>query len=600
MSMPFTRGITNEFMKLIFRWAVGWNMIIFLVHILGLISCLNIVTYLILCFSGLSLYPLIYRKSLINHLPALKEDYLRCREKIISLVKENKVVAGILLSFVTMMYLISLAPVSATDVLNYYYYFVKRIVDQGALLFDYFQVVSFQPMAQQLWYVPVYGLGATEAPAVLNVFTSLFIIFVSYLWLTKYTERKWALLAIIATYISQNSVSIIPAPQDNVATWLWCLIILIATYEFLYSKQSHEYQRFMFLSLGLIYVTTCVVKLTNLPLVFLCFLVVFYKIYISKVNYKHLVLIFIPFLVIYTPFLIKNYLWTGSPLFPALANLFGSKTFDVEALNIFIQRPAYHYPDSFVGVVKYLILDVFPHNLQYNQSLLLFMLSPVAIIYLIYNKKYLIGTITFIWFMCFFILTASARLMGGLTIFLLLTLFIHNKDLMKNRFMVTIIKVHAIFIVLITAIYFVQFGKYIFGLETKEEFLDTKVQTYQGINWANHSLPANSKILITSREKYYFNYPVYCLDECPLVMGEDVRKIRDPKDAYLFIRKHGISHLFLTDVKPDYAVDFIELLYQVGRKYGELIYEEEEATIRGVRYPLLKPRFGKLEIYELF
>ena len=202
--------------------------------------------------------------------------------------------------------------------------------------------------------------------------------------------------------------------------------------------------------------------------------------------------------------------------------------------------------------------------------------------------------------MLFFFITASPRLMGGLTIFLLLTLFIHNKDLMKNRFMVTIIKAHAIFIVLITAIYFVQFGKYIFGNETKEEFLDTKVQTYQGINWANHNLPENSKILTDLHEKYYFNYPVYTLDECPLVMGEDVRKIRDPKDAYLFIRKHGISHLFLTDLKFDFYKDFIELLYQVGRTYGELIYEEERATVKGVRYPLLKPRFGKLEIYEIF
>jgi hypothetical protein len=600
MSMPFTRGVTNDFMKLTFRWAVGWNMIIFIVHILGLISCLNIVTYLILSFSGLSLYPIIYRKYLINYLPTLKEDYLSCREKIISLVKKNKVVTGVLLSFVTMMYLISLAPVSKTDELNYYYYFIKRIVGQGALLFDYDQVLSFQPLVQQLWYVPVYGLGATEAPAVLNVFTSLLIIFVTYLWLSKYTEGKFALLAIIATYISQNSVSIIPAPQDNVAAWLWCLITLIATYEFLYSKQYHEYQKFMFLSLGLIYVTACVVKMTNLPLVFLCFLALFYKTYISKINYKQLILIFVPFLVIYTPFLIRIYLWTGSPLFPAFSNLLGSKTFDVEAMNIYLQRPSYHYPDNFVGVVKYLILDVFPHNIQYNQSLLLFMLSPIAIICLIYNKKYLIGTITFIYWISFFFITASPRLMGGLTIFLLLTLFIHNKDLMKNRFMVTIIKVHAIFIVLITAIYFVQFGKYIFGNETKEEFLDTKVQAYQGINWANHNLPANSKILTDLHEKYYFNYPVYCLDECPLVMGEDVRKIRDPKGAYLFIRKHGITHLFLTDLKFDFYKDFIELLYQVGRTYGELIYEEEKATVKGVRYPLLKPRFGKLEIYEIF
>ena len=87
-------------------------------------------------------------------------------------------------------------------------------MSEGGILFDYYQVLSFQPMAQQLWYVPVYGLDAIEAPALLNVFTSFLIIFFSYLWLTKYIDRKLAYIAILATYINLNGISIYTAPQD--------------------------------------------------------------------------------------------------------------------------------------------------------------------------------------------------------------------------------------------------------------------------------------------------------------------------------------------------------------------------------------------------
>lgn len=592
---PFTLSIDNKLTAFVLRWALGWNVIVFFVHILGLLSVLNAVSYLILSFSGLLLL-IIFNKNILS---GLKKNYLSCRKQIIVILIDNKFVVGLLLFFIFIIYLISLAPVSKTDELNYYFYFVKRIVSQGALLFDYFQVISFQPMVQQLWYVPVYGLGATEAPAVLNVFTSLLIILFSYSWLIKYTNSKLALIAILATYINLNGVGIYPAPQDNVACWLWGLMSLIATYEFLYSDQSYDDLDVRFLLLGVVYVTACLVKLTNLPLIVLCLFAILYKAYVNKINYKQLFLLFIPFAVFYIPFLIRTYLWTGSPFFPALANFFGSTTFNIEAMNVYLQRPALHWPDNIIGIFFYLV-RMFKHTILFNLSPLLILLSPIALFYLFYRKKYLIGIIISLYMIIMFFATASYRLMGGCLIFLLLTMFVLNNGLIKKNFMQTLIKLHAIFLVIITVIYFIQFGKYMAGFETKKEFLNMKVQTYQGIEWANHNLPIGSRILTTTREKYYFDFPVYSTVEYPLIMGEDARKIKTSDDLYLFTKRHGITHLFLAEWGKDfYGPSFIKFLNEVARKYGNLIYEEENATIRGVRHPLRKPEVGKLKAYEL-
>lgn len=199
-----------------------------------------------------------------------------------------------------------------------------------------------------------------------------------------------------------------------------------------------------------------------------------------------------------------------------------------------------------------------------------------------------------------FFATASYRLMGGAFIFLFLTIFVLKWNLVKNRYIIGAVKLHAISLLTITALYFPQFGKYVFGFETKDDFLKTKVQTYQGIKWVNHNLPKNSRILSTIDQKYYFDFPVYSTVEYPLIMGEDVRKFKTIEDLYLFIKGQDITHLFIADTGMAFYGDFLKLLSETADKYGKVIYQEENVTIRGTRHPLIKQKFGKLTVYKIY
>jgi len=595
-ALPLLKHIKSDLLKFIFRCALGWNILVFLIHVLGLISFLNIFVYIFLSIFGLVLFIIVKRKEcykfIVNKLPKYWKNF-------ITILRENKFVSCLLIIFVILLFIVALAPVSKTDELNYYYYFVKRIVAVGGLSFDYFQVVSFQPMAQQLWYVPVYGLSAHEAPALLNLFTSFLIIVVSFFWLRKYIASTFALLAVVATYINLNAISIYAAPQDNVSTWLWGLIALIVTYEFLYSKHDKRKLNTTFLILGLIYATACLIKITNLPLIALCILVVLYKTVKNKWGITRTAMMVIPFAIFYLPFLIKAYLWTGSPLFPALINLFGSTTFDVSAMNVYIKRPSPGWPNNLTGI-KDVLVAMFKHNIKYNLSPLLIFSAPIAWFYLYKKKIYAIASITLLYILAIIVgILASPRLLGGVLIFLVLTLFIHARKFACNKYIVGLIKLHIVLLLIITILYSFQFGKFVFGFESKSDFMSEKVQAYQEIQWANKNLPANSKILTTIREKYYFDFPVYCLAEYPLLMGEDARKLKTTEEIYTYLKEKNITHLFLADTHLGFDAEFRIKLDQTGESFGELIYEKENVTVRGFRHPLKKPQKGNLKIYLL-
>jgi len=550
---------------------------------------------------GLFSLIILKRKTFIEDMRSKAKKLLGYRGTLFCLLKENKLVIGLLGAFVFMMYLISLAPVSKTDELYYYIYFIKRIVAQGGIVFDFFPVVTFQPMGQQLWYLPVYGLGATEAPAILNLFTSLLIFLFTYLWLSKYMDRKLVLLAVLVTYLNPNGIAVYPAPQDNVAHWLWGLLALIITFEFLYSEHRKDHSNSTLILLGMIFVSACISKIVNIPIVGLCIIAVVYSMVRNKYCMKALFLLLVPFIVFYAPFLIRIYLWTGNPFFPSLLNVFGSSAFDPEAVKAYFGKGTAIWAINIKSILWYTQKCLLSDLRLGNLGPVLIFLTPVAAIYLWSRKKYLIMIVACGSLITIFFSRASDRLLVGVTIFFVLTLFLYGRNIVSTGYAAKILKLYALFIVCITAIYFIPFGRYIFGFETKEEFLKTKVQTYAGIQWANKNIQKGSVVLTNIREKYYFDFPVYSGEEIPLFLGRDVRKVQTVKELYNIIKKNKITHLFWVDKEPGkYSKRFYALISEIITSNGKLIYNEDGVTLVGVRHPFRKPEIGNLKIYELF
>jgi len=595
---PLVKHVENALWRFILRIALGYNIIIFCVHLLGLVSFLNDLVYAALSFSGIILVLVLRRKFLRDDLLNARKRSSEIAAKAKMIFTENKLAIFLLFIFIASLVIVSFAPVTKSDELNYFFTFVKRIVTQGALNFDYYQVLSFQPMVQPLWYVPAYGLGAHESPGILNLIYSFLLIFVSYTWARKFVTPAMAVLAVLATYININGLMIYPAPQDVVAVWLWTLIALIVTYEFVYPKEVCTPSHSHFFCIGLIFATACLVKLSALPVVFCCLILVFIKGWQNKYPVSKLLIIFIPFVIFYVPFLIKAYLWTGNPLFPALTWLFGSPNFDINALNVYFSRPATHWQPGFLGVIKTLT-ENFIHNLKWNLSPIFIFVAPIALFFLLKAKRYLFSAMFVFLFVYFTIATASARLHGGILIFLVLIVFILAKNFINNKYIIFLIKLHATLLTIVVVVYTLQFAVYVFGFQSQPDFMRDKVRVYDEIMWVNKNLPENSRVVMTTNEMYYLDFPAYCLDEYPLLLGKDMRKYSTPEEIYNFLKTKQITHLFLAENYYDFDVEFRKKLRLTGEQYGKLIYEKDNVTVRGYRHPLKKPLKGNLKIYSL-
>ncbi len=595
---PLTRRLNSPLLRFIVRIALGYNIIIFGVHLLGLAGILNLWVYLILSFSGIVLFLILRRDLFVQRGMAIRkacEQQLSAAKRVFS---ENKLVVLSLCVFVASLFIVSLAPVTKSDELNYFLMFTKRIVTQGVLAFDYYQVLAMQPLIQSLWYVPAYGLGAHIAPSILNLFYSFLILFVSYTWLRKFVAPAIALLAVLATYININAIMIYPAPQDNVAAWFWALATLIVTYEFIYPREMAAPSRSHFFTIGIIFSTACLIKISNLPVVFFCLLLILVRMVQNKHAKTNLLFLFAPFAIFYVPFLIKAYLWTGSPLFPALAGWFGRSVVDLDALKVYFSRPATQWQPGILGIIKTFIGN-FVHNLKWNLSPILIFFAPIAFVFLIKAKKYLFSVVFVIWFVYFTIATVSARLHGGILIFLVLLIFILAPHFTGNKYIKWLIKLHAGLLVVVTVVYTMQFAVFVFGFQSLSDFMRDKVRAYEELIWTNENLPPGSRMVMTTNEMYYANSQTYCLDEYPLLLGVDVRQFDTIEKIYNFLKTKKITHLFLADTGVDFDAEFRKNLQQVGEQYGQLIYEKDNVTIRGYRHPLKKPLKGHLKIFSL-
>lgn len=597
-AIPLAKRLVSPLLRFIVRIALGYNIIIFAVHLLGLAGVLNLVVYLFLSILGIILFLILRRDLFFSGAMAVREVIAQTSSEIKRVFAENKLVVTLLVVFIVSLFIISLAPVTKSDELNYFLTFTKRIVTSGALSFDYSQVLMLQPLVQSLWYVPVYGLGAHEAPAILNLLYSLLILFVSYTWLRKFISPSMALLATLATYININALMIYPAPQDNVAAWFWTLSALIATYEFVYPKETPAFSRAHYFAIGLIFATASLVKLSAVPVVFFCLLLISIRMVQNKHAGINWLFLFAPFAIFYAPFLIKSYLWTGSPLFPALAGWFGSSVVDLDAMNVYTSRPATHWQPGLWGIVK-TFSNNFLHNLKWNLSPILIFSAPLAFFFLLKSKKYLLSIVFAILFVFFTIATASARLHGGILIFLVLVLFLLAPRLVNQKYVRWLIKLHAGLLVAITIVYAAQFAVFVFGFQSMPDFMRNKVRAYEEIVWANENLPSGSRMIMTTNELYYSDFATYCLDEYPLLLGADMRQFNTPAEIHYFLKKNNITHLFLAETGTDFDAEFRKQLQQVGEQFGRLIYEKENITVRGYRHPLKKPLKGNLKIYSI-
>ncbi|HIE44116.1 MAG TPA: phospholipid carrier-dependent glycosyltransferase [Candidatus Omnitrophica bacterium] len=251
---------------------------------------------------------------------------------------------------------------------------------------------------------------------------------------------------------------------------------------------------------------------------------------------------------VFSPWMIKNLLLSGNPLFPLLYPVFGGGDWTDSHYQRFVNV---HLPNSYT--VQGFFSQVWQLSVGRNFGLLFIFILPVTIFLRGVNRqiKFLLLYSGYFYFMWFFLTHHVDRF--AIPMFTLLSLvvaYILTHIPRKGRIILGgvtgLFMVVNLFLLSIVATTYDFLGVFT-GLKTKEEYLTERLYYYPAIKYINEELPSKVKVLfIGANQTYYCQRPL--LSNSPLdknIIVEVVKKSRDAEDIARRLRGMGVTHLYL-------------------------------------------------------
>lgn len=279
-----------------------------------------------------------------------------------------------------------------------------------------------------------------------------------------------------------------------------------------------------------------------------------------EVSYKSvLIKIFICciiILIITMPWLIKNYFFTGNPVWPALNEVFNGKYWDAKH-----QQALSNLTSRKITIMNYLRLpwDIHAHAgkaagaVGDYEGIGPFFLAFLPLYFLL-NKKNKILNIFFvlifiyvtIWFFLSYILRYIIFAMPLVAIISAYVIV----ELLKNNYISNILKILLIFTFSFCILVWLG-GKLkeipvVLGLETKEAFYSKYPgPIYKASKFINQELPENSKILLFRDNRGFFLDRNYVWGDPLLQVYLNHSKFKNETDFYQELKRLGITHILV-------------------------------------------------------
>lgn len=322
-------------------------------------------------------------------------------------------------------------------------------------------------------------------------------------------------------------------------------------------------------------------------------------------------------LLIFSPWLIKNLILTGNPLFPLFNGFFNVNTNSIanegntycvvsgDAYMGMFKYRAMMYGESFWQTLM-IPLRFFFQGQDYSDRYFDGVLNPLLIIMIPFafmNKSFQKDKIFFVVFSVLFILITffldelriryilpTLPFLAILTVMGIMNILIWSKEKAKplRYFYIGAILLFLIILgfknvtYLNNHFYSLQPAKYLLNMETRDEYLNRHTKSYAAISYINKHTPQNTKVrLILLAGRGYYLDRIYEDDSSfgMNVIRDFVANSNDDKIFQKYIRSLGCTHLlirkdlYMKYLHDNYSPEKINrLLQQMGRA-TEIIYE---------------------------
>ena len=309
------------------------------------------------------------------------------------------------------------------------------------------------------------------------------------------------------------------------------------------------------------------------------------------------------------PFLTRNTLLYENPIFPFAFELIGAGPFEPTALERGL-RGAFSSPiqteKNWSGLLASPLLYLIEEITGPNPNPFFWFCAIYGFVALL-RRRFLIYQLTccLTYLVSFFTLPHYApRFYLGILDFLTIIGACELLDFCRSKKTTTALSFIsngsklAVSILLIALVYYASpFLKALLTNENRESFIQARVDAYQTITWANKNLPDTAKLLVNTRQRYYYRHPT----ESPLVtiFGQHIEIEKDCQRLSKVLKENGVNHLLITywgsRSNPINKRPLMDCLKSPN--FAEEIYHNPKEIVRGHRWN--KSMLGESSIYKL-
>lgn len=312
-----------------------------------------------------------------------------------------------------------------------------------------------------------------------------------------------------------------------------------------------------------------------------------------KRAFKDSLLYFLISFAMFFPFLLKNYLLTGSPLYPFLTDIFTTTNpFAFKNVSHFAFRKYFFGEDLFQILATPIMVFFYgiENNIQYFDGVLnpFFVIFPIIAVFAM-RDRLITALFLFGWLYNYFVLflePVSARfLLPSVPIFAYISgKYLSKLDLSEKKLWLIFLP-FLIFNFYFGGKHLIDKDKwgYLFGRISKEEFLERKCPDYRSIKFINENTPKDAKVFyLFSGQRTYYLERDFIYDS--FNDGRLFKKIFDSskseEDFLKRFKELGITHLFIRkDLFEQFLADNFDekelhILSSFFEKYVKLLFQD--------------------------
>lgn len=598
----------------IFSLGLGWGILSYLVFGLGVYKLLyRNLFYFIFIILGILLIPEIkyFLLSIINLTKRLEKSSFSIWDFIL---------IGILTISIFLPFIATFVPPTFYDSLVYHLACPGTYIQQHKLLYFPYNLFSNFPQNVEMLFTLGILLYDDIISNLLHFSFSIMLIVSIYSFCIRHLKnRKIALLSMLIFSATPTVMLLSCGTYIDLGLTFF---VFLSVYALVIWWQDNKYTWFIVSSIfcGLALAT----KYTGTINLFILMVVVLWKLIIKdKGNnmFKNilkypLVYIFLSLLIL-LPWLVKNFVYTGNPVFPFLYRIFNGKNFSLELARNYIAP----IRKCGVSICSFFDLCFLPWRITMEGikfgggfdmwgdvwgPLFLFFLPLLFFIRKITNVIKQIALYSLLYFLIWVMtgkvlrfLVVIIPFLSILTAYCLIRIEEKGKWWKITRFIVVISIISNFFLFGYTESLVEPFPVAL-GIESRKEYLLRKLPYYKGMEFINNNLPKDAKILfIGETRSYYCNHQYIAstvFDLNPVV--EIANSSRDEEEMLEKLKGLGITHIFYNAKEAERLEKGYHIFYWTNKgyrvnekfkkKYLKCIYKQKSMYVYVIKYKLHK------------